>query len=134
MGALAHVIRRLRADLGPSEGLLASVLGREAGGRRRVAIVATDRRLLLATLRPQPVTELDYTDLEVDLVLEDGRASITLLADGTAHEIDRISDVASARLLVDLIGQRTEPGERPASRPRVRIVSWGDGGRPGRAS
>ncbi len=135
MGALARVVRRLRSDLGPSEGLLASVLGRERGGRRRVAIVATDRRLLLATLRPEPVTELGYAGLEAGLTVEDGRARITLLADGTAHQVDRVGDVGSARLLVDQIRQRTDPRERPEVPPRVRIVPSGpDGRQPGEAS
>jgi hypothetical protein len=124
VAALGHAIRRARARLGPFEGLLGSVLGRERGGRRRVAIVATDRRVLLVSLRPEPPVELAYGDLSADLVVDDGHAAVTLRTDEATHAVDRVGDVAAARLLVDLISQRTDVPDRPASRPGVRIVAW----------
>lgn len=124
MAALARIVHRVRQDLDPEEGLLASVLGREHGGRRRLAIVATDRRLLLVALRPEPPRELAYRGLEADLTVADGAAAVTLRTEGATHEVDRIGDVAAARILVELIAHRTDTATRATPPPRVRVVRW----------
>lgn len=123
MGLLGRIVRRVRPQLSPDEGLLASVLGRELDGRRRVAIIATDRRLLLAALRPEPPIELRYRSVSASCEARAGGASITLTTPDATHGIERIGDVTAARLLVDLINQRVDSPQRPAPPQRVRLIS-----------
>ncbi|MGH3442250.1 MAG: hypothetical protein ACRDUY_09445 [Nitriliruptorales bacterium] len=123
MPKIDRFINRARRHLGPNEGLVATVVGREAGGRRRTAIVATDARILLVTLRPEPPVEVSYRDLEIDVSAPGGSAEIVLRGPDGSHGVDRIGDATGARLFATLVRQRLAARERPVTPPRVEIVA-----------
>lgn len=121
MSVLDRAIRIARGTLGPDEGLLASVLGRETDGRRRIAVVVTDRRLLLVHLRPQPPVALPLDSVQLELDVQGGEATLTVLAAGERHDVARIRDVAAARLLAELVAQHAA-APRMEPRPGIRLV------------
>lgn len=108
MATLDRFVRQTRRFLEPSEGLLATALGREAGGRRRVAVVATDRRVLLVHLRPEAPRELPYTGLEVTCSRDEGGGRLVLSGPAGRVEVERIADTAAAELLVSLVRRRLD--------------------------
>lgn len=116
-------VGRARQHLGPTEGLVATVVGREAGGRRRTAIVATDRRLFLVTLRPEPPVEIPYRDLEIEVSSSPRSAEIVLTGPDATYAVDRIGDVMGARLFATLVRQRVAAPPRQEPAPRVEIVA-----------
>lgn len=102
--AARHLLRQLADD----ERLLASVVGREVRegwARRRVAVAATDRRLLFVWLRPAPrVVAVPYAEV-VDLqVARDGTAErLTVVTATDRHVVQAIVDGSRLRLLTDLV-------------------------------
>lgn len=123
MVAPERFVRRAQQHLEPDEGVLGSFAGREADGRRRVGVVATDHRVLLLTLRPEPPIVLDYDGLEVDLHTT-VTARVTFECGLASYGVDRVAEVEAARLVVGLIRQRINDGSVDQERaPAFRIVS-----------
>lgn len=123
MATVDRFVRQVRRYLHPGEGLLATLAGREPSGRRRVGVVATDRRLLVVTVRPEPPAEFAYGQLEIICDTVDGGALLALRTADDVVEIARIADLPRARLLVDLVDRRLGAGGNGDRLPRVRIVS-----------
>lgn len=118
-----RVIRRAMCHLGPAEGLMASLLGYEQDGRRRQVVLATDHRVLIASVRPSPPTELRYPQLErIEAV--DGALVLTT-RDGEQHTVERVTEERRLELMVELLrGRAGEPsGHHRPSPPKVRIVT-----------
>lgn len=109
--------------LEPGEGLVASLVGYEEGGRRRHVVLATDRRIVIAPVRPAPPLDLGYREL-VDVDGTDGALVLTT-RDGERVVVERVEDRGTLRLLVELLrGRAGEPaGHHAPGAPKVRIVS-----------
>lgn len=107
------------------EGLVGCIEGREAGGRRRVVVIATDRRVLLVMPRRTPTRRFDYAELR-EVVQLDGSPGpgLRLVTEDGVHEIDRVGDQRALELLVELLTARcaTPPTPRESA-PRVRIIA-----------
>lgn len=117
-----RVVRRAVDRLGPAEGLVASLLGYEPEGRRRHVVLATDRRVIIAAVRPAPATELGYDQLAAAAAV-DGALVLTT-TDGSQHVVERVIEPRRLQLMVELVnGRLGEPAghHRPAP-PKVRIV------------
>ena len=117
-----RAIRRAMNHLGPSEGLMASLLGYEEGGRRRHVVLATDRRVLIAPVRPSPPVELGYTQLLAAEAV-DGALVLTTV-EGDQHIVERVTEPRRLALMVELLrGRAGEPAghHRPAPK-KVRIL------------
>lgn len=117
-----RVIRRAMTHLGPSEGLMASLLGFEESGRRRHVVLATDRRVVIAPVRPSPTVEFGYPEL-ADAESADGALVLTT-TDGTRHVVARVTEPHRLQLMVELLrGRVGEPAghHRPAP-AKVRVL------------
>lgn len=122
MARLDRFVRRAQGRFDPFEGLVGAVLGREKGGRRRVAVVASDHRIQLVTLRPEPAVEFSYPDLQVDVTISEGSASLHLRSPETEEVVERIEDVAGAQLLAEMIGRRAAVDKAPAATSRIVLL------------
>jgi hypothetical protein len=109
---IGRFVRRARRFLEPGEYLVVSILGREGAGRRRVAIVATDQRLLLVTLRPEQPVEISYDGLDVDFEEDGATAKLRLRNGNEVHEVVQIADIAGAEVFVPLVRERAGSAER----------------------
>lgn len=117
-----RVVRRAVDRLGPAEGLVASLLGYEEGGRRRQVVLATDRRVVIEPVRPSPHTDIGYAELAT-VTAVDGALVLTL-TDGSQHVVERVTEPRRLDLMVELLrGRLGEPAghHRPAP-PKVRIL------------
>lgn len=117
-----RLIRRAMTHLAPGEGLMASLLGFEHEGRRRHVVLATDRRVLIASVRPAPPTELGYPEL-VEVDAADGALVMTTTT-GEQHVVERVTEPRRLALMVELLrGRAGEPAghHRPAP-AKVRIL------------
>lgn len=117
-----RLVRRAVDRLDPAEGLMASLLGYEQGGRRRHVVVATERRVVIAPVRPAPTTELGYEQL-VAAAAVDGALVLTA-DDGSQHVVERVTEPHRLDLMVELLaGRLGQPSahHRPAP-PKVRIL------------
>lgn len=119
---LDRFVRRAQDRFDPFEGLVGAVLGRERGGRRRVAVVASDHRVLLVTLRPEPAVEFAYTDLQVDVTISEGSAAIHLESPEVEGVVERIADVTRAQFLAEMIGRRAACDETPVTSSRIVLL------------
>ena len=129
--AMRHVVQ----DLAPYEGLLSTVVGVEhregRPGRRRVVAVATDQRLLVASVRdpahPQrvPYAQITQAAIESD---EHGSHLVIQVRTGEPLHIDRLRDPAAGEVFVALVNARAGTPGRQADRPspRVRLVTATD--------
>ena len=125
MSLLDRVVRETRRELAPMEGLIGCVQGRERGGRRRVVVIATDKRVFFVGPRRGNPVELAYPDIEqvVSRSEDSGDVLTVTTTDGAAHEVDRIGDRSSLELLVDLVTTRSQADPLPEDRPpKVRII------------
>lgn len=117
-----RLVRRVLDRLGPAEGLVASLLGYEEGGRRRHVVLATDRRVIVSPVRPSPAMELGYEQLAAAAAL-DGALVLTT-TDGSQHVVERVTEPRRLELMVELLsGRLGQPAghHRPAP-PKVRIL------------
>lgn len=135
MSALDRATRRMAHHFGPGESLVSAVLGvehREDGrpGRRRVVAVATEDRVLLATLRPERPVSLPYRDIMSAQINRNRHgAYLTIATRDGSHRIDRIKDEGALELLVGMIRRRIGITRRPASRAaRVRTIDLRENG------
>lgn len=120
VSALDRAVRRLTRHFGSDEGLLGTALGHEAEGRRRLVVVATDRRMLVSNLRFDPPTEIAYSDLrDVEVYGEPAAPTLRLVLAEGEQVIARIGDVDRLALLVALLRERIGA---PAIRPSVPLV------------
>ena len=125
MALLDRVVRETRRELAPMEGLIGCVQGRERGGRRRVVVIATDKRVFFVGARRGDPVKLAYPD--IDQVVcgseDDGDVLTVTTTDGTTHQVDRIDDRSSLELLVDLVRTRSQADPIPQDGPpKVRII------------
>jgi hypothetical protein len=108
MSRLDRLVRAAAAALDDFEGLLGSALGHDGEHRRRVALVATDRRLLLVGERfvGVDVTSLPYDEITA-IEREDGRTlAVTIVTAGGRHSVTDIVDEPSARVALQLAERR----------------------------
>ena len=125
MSLLDRVVRETRRELAPMEGLIGCVQGREGGGRRRVVVIATDKRVLIVAPRRGAPVQVDYADIDV-VTYHEGDEGLVLHieASGTTHEVDHVADRSALDLLVQLVATRSAaqplPQETP---PKVRIIA-----------
>lgn len=135
MSRLDRLVRNVGPYMDDAEALLASVVGRRADGRGHVALVATDRRLLLVTegFTRVMVDELPYGELtSFDRVDEHGTATVEVVATEARWRLERIELDAEAGVALELIERRcraarTAPAGATAAAPaivppRVRIL------------
>lgn len=125
MSLLDRVVRDTRRELAPMEGLIGCVQGYELGGRRRLVVVATDRRVFLVAPRRGTPVRLDYADIDdVSMASDDGGMILTITtADGSTHDVCRIEDTHALQLLVELVSARSSADPVPQERPvRVRVI------------
>lgn len=117
-----RLIRRAMQHLAPTEGLMASLLGHEEGGRRRHVVLATDHRVLIAPVRLSPPTELGYPRLATAAAVDN--ALVLTATDGERYVVERVTEPHRLSLMVELLrGHAGEPAghHRPAP-AKVRIL------------
>lgn len=131
MGRLDRLVRAATQQLEPGEGLLASLCGRHPERRGHVAVVATDRRVLVVHERfhgveVRAVAYAEITGVEREHGVPLG---VTLVTPDDPIALTRIRDGAGARVALGLIERRVRgaataaPGDWPAERPqRVRVL------------
>jgi hypothetical protein len=118
MSRLDRLVRAAAAALDDFEGLLGSALGHDGEHRRRVALVATDRRLLLVGERfvGVDVTAIPYGEV-TGIERKDGRTlAVTVVTGSGRHTVTDIVDEPSARVALQLV-ERRAAGEAAAGRP-----------------
>lgn len=131
MSRLDRLVRCVGPRMDEAEVLIASVLGHRADGRGHVALVATDRRLLLVTegFTRTMVDEIPFTEVTGFDRQDDGDATtVEVTALDARWRVERIVADAAGRVATGLIERRcrqaTEP--RPAPMPplprRVRVL------------
>lgn len=116
-----RTVRRASQHLAEGEVLIASAAGREHDGRRRGAVLVTDRRVLVAWQRGGPATELD---LDATAAHRDEPGHLLTVGDGEHELVLRDVEPRSADQLVALLtDRRPRPSEPYIARPRrVRIL------------
>ncbi len=139
MSRLDRLVRTAGAHMDDDENLLGSVLGRLAASRAHVALVATDRQLLVVRdhLSRDTVERHPYGDVTA-FEREDapGALAVEVVTTAGRVRIERIADTAEARVALRLMARRVEAndattlrtaggpaGAPPATPARVRIVS-----------
>lgn len=117
MSRLDRLVRATAAHVQDDEGLLASVVGRMAEPRGYVALVATDRRLLVVTSRlGRPTVEsLAYADISVFDRQDGPPISVELVALAGRFHIEHIADDAISRVALRLIANRIDRAVHPVS-------------------
>jgi hypothetical protein len=130
-----NALRHVMQDLAPYEGLLSTVVGVEhregRPGRRRLVAIATDKRLLVASVRdpahPQrvPFAQILQATIETD---EYGTHLVIDVRAGEPLRIDRLRDPAAGEVFVSLVNARagTPGGQSVRPSPRVRLVTATD--------
>jgi hypothetical protein len=122
MATIDRFVRRAQDRFDPFEGLVGAVLGRESGGRRRVAVIASDQRVLLITLRPEPPTEFAYPNLHVNVTISEGSASIHLKSPTVERVAERITDISGAQMLAEMIRRRADIDDAPTVPARIVLL------------
>jgi hypothetical protein len=129
-----QALRQLLNDMGPYEGLLASIVGVEdregRPGRRRVVALATDQRVLIARVRDAARPErLPYAQVMAAEVHHDEHGTHVDVStrSGEQWRICRVRDATSAGIFTSLVNDRAGTPARPATRSsRVRILAAND--------
>lgn len=116
-----RTVRRASQHLAEGEVLVASAAGREHDGRRRGAVLVTDRRILVVWQRGGPATELD---LDGTVASHDQPGHLLTVADDEHELVLREVEPRTAQQLVALLRyRRPRPSEPYLARPaRVRII------------
>lgn len=128
MGTPNRAARFVSHHLDQDEALLASVVGVECKddwSRRRMAVAATTRRVLVVWLRPATPMSVPYDELaglDVQTTVEGAR--ITVRTGDDEIVVQRILDQRAAELLGELVAGRVGDAAPEQERPgRVRIVT-----------
>lgn len=127
MSGLDRARRRIDHRLEDGEGLLASVVGledREGLARRKVAVIATDRRLLVVWLRPGGrLVSLPYQEVHDVDARPDGRAQQLEIKADESFVVRAIADGRALELLSTLVHERLGGGRGiPTEVQRVRVL------------
>lgn len=128
MSGLDRARRRIDHVLEDGEGLLGSVVGleeRDGLARRKVAVIATDRRLLLVWLRPGgQLLALPYEDVR-RVEVSNGTGGHRLEVDAEQPLVVRsVTDERALELLSTLVTERLGHEHITAPPPkRVRLLS-----------
>lgn len=139
MSRLDRLVRAVGPVVDDDEGLIGSVLGRETEGRAHLALVLTDRRLVVVRERfTHPSVETHLYGEVTSFHRQDapGAIAVDIVTSNGRVRLDRISDEPAARVVLQLLERRieaggvrdaqataaTEPGPTPV-RPMVRIVT-----------
>lgn len=130
MSRLDRLVRSVGPRMDDAEVLIASVLGHRADGRGHVALVATDRRLLLVTegFTRTMLDELGYAGI-TSFRRTDGPegSTVDVTATDARWRVERIPDGAEERVALALIERRclrpdgsvVPPRPQPFRRVRV---------------
>lgn len=121
MSRVDRAVRRAHRHLEEAEALLASAAGLEADGRRRRAVVVSDRRVVVTWTRGGPP---DSIPLPGCLATFDPNGSLLTLGDDDVQVTLRDVDPTDARQVVDLVTHwRARPlAERIGAPFHVRIL------------
>lgn len=125
MSLIDRTIRSTRSELEPMEGLIGCVQGREAGGRRRLVAIATDRRVLVVAPRRSPRIVFDYEDItSVTSRLGSEGPTLRIEIEADALEVVHVTDERALNLFVQLVAARCASQPFPREAPqRVRIIA-----------
>ncbi|MBW3619483.1 MAG: hypothetical protein KY461_04510 [Actinobacteria bacterium] len=131
MSRLDRLVRTIGPRMDEAEVLIASVLGHRGDGRGHVALVATDRRLLLVTegFTRTMIDELFYTDVTGFTRTADGAGTtVEVIATEARWRVERIESDAAGHVALGLIERRCQRATEPQRTPmpplprRVRVL------------
>lgn len=126
MSRLDRLVRTVGPRMDDAEVLIASVLGHRGDGRGHVALVATDRRVLLVTegFARTMIDEMPYEEItDFRRSGEGGSTTVEVVGTEARWRIDRIAHEPADVVAVGLIERRCQrgTGTAAASAPPVRI-------------
>ncbi|MBW3659589.1 MAG: PH domain-containing protein [Actinobacteria bacterium] len=130
MSRLDRLVRSVGPRMDEAEVLIASVLGHRPDGRGHLALVATDRRLLLVTegFARTMVDELSYAGITSFSLTDDPSGTVVeVVAREARWRLERIEASPEARVALALIERRclrpdgslVPPRRQPPRRVRV---------------